>query len=317
MFDPSAALRQGLLGVSRNDRVRDLVQKAPVSRDVVRRFVAGEGPADAVRVARELEGKGRLVSLDFLGEDTLDRAQAAATRDAYLEVLADLADADLSENGRVEVSVKLSALGQGLPQDGAKISLDHARSICEAAAIAGTTVTLDMEDHTTTDTTLEALVALRKDFPSTGGVLQAYLKRTEGDCRDLAVAGSRIRLCKGAYAEPSSVAFQDRGEVDMNYVKCLRILMEGDGYPMVASHDPRIIEIAGSLATKALRAPDSFEYQMLLGIRPNEQQRLADAGHRMRVYVPYGDEWYGYLVRRMAERPANTMFFVRALGSRR
>ena len=126
----------------------------------------------------------------------------------------------------------------------------------------------------------------------------------EDDCRDLAHEGSRVRLCKGAYSEPASVAFQDKGEVDMNYVKCLRVLMEGKGYPMVASHDPRIIEIAGSLADKNLRAADSFEYQMLYGIRPKEQQRLADAGNRMRVYVPYGDEWYGYLVHRMAERPA-------------
>lgn len=316
MLDPKAALRQGLMGLSRSTKVRDVVEKAPISRDVVNRFVAGTTTGDAVRTARELDGTGRMVTIDFLGEDTLDRAQAIATRDAYLDLLADLADAGLSDGGRVEVSLKLSALGQALPRDGRRISLDFARSVCEAAAIADTTVTLDMEDHTTTDATLETLAALRKDFPQTGAVLQAYLRRTEADCHDLAYAGSRVRLCKGAYAEPSSVAFADKGEVDMNYVKCLRALMEGEGYPMVASHDPRIIQIAGSLADKNLRAPDSFEFQMLFGIRPKEQQRLADAGHRMRVYVPFGDEWYGYLMRRMAERPANTAFFVRALTSR-
>lgn len=317
MFDPSAALRQGMIGLSKNTKVRDVVEKAPVSKDVVKRFVAGTGTADAVSAVRELDGHGKLATLDFLGEDTFDKAQAIHTRDAYLDLLADLADAGLTDGGRVEVSLKLSALGQALPQDGKKISLDFARSICEAAAIAGTTVTLDMEDHTTTDATLESLAELRKDFPTTGAVLQAYLKRTEADCRDLATEGSRVRLCKGAYSEPASVAFQDKGEVDLNYVKCLRVLMEGKGYPMVASHDPRIIEIAGSLADKNLRAADSFEYQMLYGIRPKEQQRLADAGNRMRVYVPYGDEWYGYLVRRMAERPANTMFFLRAVTGKR
>lgn len=316
MVDPSAVLRSGLMGLSRNTKVRDVVEKAPVSKDVVKRFVAGTATEDAVRVSRELDVEGKLATIDFLGEDTLDRAQAIHTRDAYLDLLAELADACLTDGGRVEVSVKLSALGQALPKDGRKISLEHARSICEAAAIAGTTVTLDMEDHTTTDATLETLAELRKDFPDTGAVLQAYLRRTEGDCRDLAYESSRVRLCKGAYAEPASVAFADKGEIDMNYVKCMRVLMEGEGYPMIASHDPRIVEIAGSLATKNLRAPDSFEYQMLYGIRPNEQQRLADAGNQVRVYVPYGDEWYGYLVRRMAERPSNTAFFLRALSSR-
>lgn len=316
MFDANAVLRQGLIGLSRNTKVRDVVEKAPISKDVVNRFVAGTSTQDAVNAVRELDGHGKLATLDFLGEDTIDRTQAIHTRDAYLGLLAELADADLTDGGRVEVSVKLSALGQALPGDGRKISLDHARSICQAAAIAGTTVTLDMEDHTTTDATLETLAALRKDFPDTGAVLQAYLKRTESDCRDLAHEGSRVRLCKGAYAEPASVAFQDKGEVDMNYVKCMRVLMEGKGYPMIASHDPRIIEIAGSLADKNLRAADSFEYQMLFGIRPKEQQRLADAGHQVRVYVPYGDEWYGYLVRRLAERPSNAAFFLRALSSR-
>jgi proline dehydrogenase len=316
VVDASAVLRQGLLQLSKSGQVRTLVEKAPVSRDVVRRFVPGERTADAVRAATELDRTGRRSTIDFLGEDTTDLDQARATRDAYVQLLAALSEAGLTQDGRAEVSVKLSAVGQYLPGDGHKIALDHAREICQAATNAGTTVTLDMEDHTTTDATLETLLELRQDFPSVGAVLQAYLHRTEADCRDLAVAGSRVRLCKGAYKEPESVAFQDSAEVDKSYVRCLKVLMAGEGYPMVASHDPRLVEIAGALAARHHRSADSFEYQMLYGIRPEEQKRLADRGDQMRVYIPYGQEWYGYLMRRMAERPANTVFFLRALATK-
>nr|WP_246104729.1 proline dehydrogenase family protein [Rudaeicoccus suwonensis] len=315
-MDPSTVLRQGLLGLSRSKQVRQVIENAPVSRDVVRRFVAGVGTDECLSAVTDLLHGGRLATIDFLGEDTTDQSHAAYTRDAYLTLLTALSDAGLTADGKAEVSVKLSAVGQSLPQDGEQIALDNARQICEAAKAAGTTVTIDMEDHTTTDSTLGIVRELRADFPWVGAVLQAYLHRTEADCRDFATEGSRIRLCKGAYKEPESVAYQDKIEVDKSYVRCLKVLMEGAGYPMVASHDPRLIEIAGSLADKNLREAGSFEFQMLFGIRPDEQQRLAAAGHQMRVYVPYGDEWYGYLMRRMAERPANTMFFMRALASK-
>jgi proline dehydrogenase len=316
VLDPSGLLRQGLLQLSKSDRVRDFVERAPVSRDVVKRFVAGDSTPDAVRVAGELALTGRLSTIDNLGEDTLDLAQARATRDTYLTLLSALGEADLARNGKVEVSLKLSAVGQALPGDGAKIALDHAREICHAAANVGTNVTVDMEDHTTTDGTLETLRELRQDFPSVGAVLQAYLYRTEADCADLAYQGSRVRICKGTYKEPESVAFQGKGEVDKSYVRCLKVLMEGHGYPMVASHDPRLVEIAGALAHKQDRAADTFEYQMLYGIRPEEQKRIADRGDQMRVYIPYGQQWYGYLMRRMAERPANTMVFLRGLATK-
>jgi len=315
-LDPSGVLRQGLLQLSKSERMRDLIERAPVSRDVVRRFVAGDSTADAVRAAAELELTGRMATIDNLGEDTRELEQAQVTRDAYVSLLSALGEAGLAQDGRVEVSLKLSALGQALPGDGAKIALDHAREICHAAANVGTNVTLDMEDHTTTDPTLEVLRELRQDFPSVGGVLQAYLYRTEADCRDLAYEGSRVRLCKGTYREPESVAFQDKAEVDKSYVRCLKVLMAGSGYPMVASHDPRLVEIAGALAHKQDRAANTFEYQMLFGIRPEEQKRIADRGDQMRVYLPYGPEWYGYLVRRMAERPANTMVFLRGLATK-
>jgi len=316
VVDASEVLRQGLLQLSKSGTVRQVIEKAPISRDVVKRFVAGDSTEAAVSATAALDATGRLSTIDYLGEDTDDLAQAENTRDHYLVLLKALGEQGLAQDGRAEVSVKLSAVGQALPGDGEKIALDHAREICQAAANVGTTVTIDMEDHTTTESTLAIVRELRQDFPSVGAVLQAYLHRTEGDCRDLAHEGSRVRLCKGAYKEPESVAFQETGDVDRSYVRCLKVLMAGRGYPMVASHDPRLIEITGALAAKHDRAPTSFEYQMLYGIRPEEQQRISDRGDLMRVYTPYGEEWYGYLMRRMAERPANAVFFLRALATK-
>jgi proline dehydrogenase len=301
--------------LARSDNVKRAVTAMPVSSGIVHRYVPGESTDSAVDATRDLIESGLHVTLDFLGEDTLDREQADATVAAYLDVLRSLTEHGLSRNA--EVSVKLSAVGQALPDDGEKVALDNARSICQAARNAGTTVTLDMEDHTTTDSTLGILRELRKDFPETGAVLQAYLHRTEADCRDLAYDGSRVRLCKGAYNEPESVAFQDKHEVDKAYVRALKVLMAGQGYPMIASHDPRMIDIAGALATRNGRPQGSYEYQMLYGIRPDEQRRLAEAGEKVRVYVPYGQEWYGYLMRRLAERPSNLTFFLHSLVSKK
>jgi proline dehydrogenase len=307
-------LRRVLLSMSRSRRIRHVVETAPVSRSVVARFVAGTSAEEAVAATRDLVSKGLLASLDRLGEDTLDLHQATDTRDAYLKMLELLAAEGLTSGA--EVSVKLSAVGQALPGDGEKVALENARAICAAAHAAGTTVTLDMEDHTTTDSTLGILRDLRADFPETGAVLQAYLQRTEADCRDLAYGGAQVRLCKGAYKEPESVAFQGKPDVDKAYVRALKVLMAGDGYPMVATHDPRLVAITEDLARRLGRAKDSFEFQMLYGIRPHEQERLAAQGQKMRVYVPYGDEWYGYLVRRMAERPANLAFFLRSVATK-
>jgi len=281
--------------------------------------VPGETTESAVDATATLVGDGLKVTLDFLGEDTLDVEQADATVAAYVDLLKALSARGLSRNA--EVSVKLSAIGQALPDSvaggGHKIALQHARSICRAARNAGTTVTLDMEDHTTTDSTMSILRELRKDFPETGAVLQAYLHRTESDCRALAYEGSRVRLCKGAYNEPEEVAYQDRVDVDRSYVRCLKILLAGQGYPMIATHDPRMVEIGSSLASRYGRAQGSYEFQMLYGIRPAEQKRLARSGETMRVYLPYGQEWYGYLMRRLAERPQNLSFFLKSLVSKK
>jgi proline dehydrogenase len=304
-------LRSPLLAAARSTRIRSLIETVPATRSVVGRFVAGPATEDAVRVVRELTGAGLRISLDHLGEDTTDAQQAGVTVQAYEVMLSALAAEGLAEGA--DVSVKLSAVGRSLPVDGEKIALENARKICVAAETVGATVTLDMEDHTTTDSTLEILRQVRVDFPWAGAVLQAYLRRTEQDCRDLSGEGSRVRLCKGAYSEPESVAFPEKSEVDKSYVRCLRILLEGNGYPMIASHDPRIIAIAEELIAETGRVPGDHEFQMLYGIRPEEQRRIAGESRTMRVYVPYGDEWYGYFMRRLAERPANLTFFLRGL----
>ena len=304
-------LRSLILAAAGNDVIRRAVAAAPVSRDVVRRFVAGETTAEAIAVTRRLVDSGLTVTLDYLGEDTTDEALADQTVRAYLELLDALHDQGLAE--RAEVSVKLSAVGQLLDEG---LALTNASRICAAAEQSGTTVTLDMEDHTTTDSTLRVLAELRRTWPWVGAVLQSYLRRTVEDCARLAGPGSRVRLCKGAYAEPPEAAYQDRHEVNLSYVRCLNVLLAGDGYPMFATHDPRLVPVVDARAEFHGRKPGSFEFQMLYGIRPDEQLRLAELGHTVRVYVPYGEQWYGYLMRRLAERPANTAFFLRALASR-
>jgi proline dehydrogenase len=307
-----ALLREPLLAAARSAQLRRAAEKSRLTQPVVRRFVAGSLESDALHVTSSLLEQNLRVSLDFLGEDVTSLEQAQRTVAAYESLLAGIGRAGWGE--RVEVSVKLSAIGQSLV-DGPKHALEAARRICVGAAAASTTVTLDMEDHTATDATLQTLRDLRVDFDWVGAVLQAYLKRTEADCRDLATVGSRVRLCKGAYAEPESVAFQGAA-VDESYRRCLDVLLNGSGYPMIATHDPAMIRHAQLRIGQIGRTNDQQEFQMLFGIRPDEQLALAAVGSRMRVYVPYGDEWYGYFIRRLAERPANLRFFLRSLVSR-
>jgi proline dehydrogenase len=304
-------LRRSLLWAARQQWLRGSFASAPVTRGIVSRFVAGTDADEAIEVVRDLTGAGLQVSLDHLGEDTRDRRQATAARDAYLLLVDRLAVEGLA--GGADLSVKLSALGQAVDPG---LAEEHARSILAAATAASATVTVDMEDHTTTDATLSTVHRLRGDYPATGAVLQAYLYRTLDDSRRFAAAGSRVRLCKGAYDEPARVAYRRRRDVDRSFVRCLDVLLAGPGFPMIATHDPRLIRIAQRLVERYRRPPDSYEFQMLYGVRPDEQRRLAGLGGTVRVYVPYGDEWYGYLMRRIAERPANLAFFLRALVSR-
>lgn len=313
------AVRPALLAAGRADGLRRLVERSPVTRRVVRRFVPGTTLGDAMDVVAALRDSGRYISIDYLGENVTDADDAAATTRAYLELLDALGQrTDTARDGvrPLEVSLKLSALGQALDRDGQKVALDNARAICERAQRVGAWVTVDAEDHTTTDSTLSISGDLRVDFPWLGTVLQAYLRRTLGDCEELAAVAARVRLCKGAYEEPASVAYREDVEITGSYLICLRVLMTGSGYPMVASHDPQILAATPDIARESTRGTTDFEYQMLYGIRDEEQRRLAGTGSQVRVYVPFGTQWYGYFMRRLAERPANLAFFARALAHR-
>jgi len=347
-------LRKALLAAAASERIRQAAMSAPGAQAIVGRYVAGESSEGAVAVARALRSAGLLVTLDYLGEDSTDAQRAAATAAQYVHLLGKLAAEGLTEGGAVEVSVKPTAIGLllGMNDEGAdagrrppdstagpaagratgglvspgeqsggsspgeigvRIATEHLERIVTAARDAGTTVTVDAEDHRTTQAGLRVAAALRPRFGSLGSVLQAALRRTEADVRELAAPGVRVRLCKGAYAEPASEAYDVRHDIDKSFARCLRILMAGPGYPMIATHDPRLIAITRSLGMA--RPAGSFEYQMLYGVRPDEQRRLAASGAKVRVYVPYGGDWYPYLVRRLAERPANLALFLRSLGS--
>jgi proline dehydrogenase len=304
-------LRQVLQTVAGSEHVETIVRTSAPARALVSRFVAGETAADAVRVARELAESGLRVSVDHLGEEVVETEQTGASVRAYLELLDRLEQAGLADGA--DLSVKLSALGLRLSD---RLAVDNASQVCVAAARVGATVTLDMEEYTLVEPSLLALDALRKEHQATGGVIQAYLRGAEEYCRTLAGEGARVRLCKGAYDAPQTVAYSSQREVDRSFARCLKVLMAGTCYPMIATHDRRLIEIASALAVLNEREPDSFEYQMLYGVRPGEQRRMVSLGAPVRVYVPYGDDWYAYLVRRLAERPANLAFAIRSLLSR-
>ncbi|MFJ6836660.1 proline dehydrogenase family protein [Streptomyces sp. NPDC091209] len=320
-----------ILAASRSDKMRRLISAAPVTKPVVDRFIPGETVDQVVPIIKDLTGKGLEVTMDVVGEDITTPEQSYAARDAYLELIGRLKELGLGT--KAEMSIKLSMFGQSLPSPattlnrgpsgpapafpgGHELALANVRPVVEAAAAIGTTVTLDAEDHTTLDSMFAIHEELRKDFPQTGCVIQAYLFRTEADARRLAESGSRVRLVKGAYKEPAEVAYQQKAETDKAYVRILKILMEGEGYPMIGSHDPRLISIAQELARTAGRKLDEYEFQMLYGIRSDEHVRLAAEGHRMRVYTAYGTDWYGYFMRRLAEKPANLVFFLRSMITR-
>jgi proline dehydrogenase len=313
-------VRPAIMAAGRREGLRRTAERLPITRRVVHRFVPGETIESALNGVAALRESGRYVSVDYLGEDVTDADDAEVALQTYLNLIGELGQSGGFGNDGVrplEVSLKLSALGQSLERDGEKIARENAWSICSAAQRGGVWVTVDAENHTMTDSTLSIVRDLRADFPWLGTVLQAYLRRTAGDCEEFAASGARIRLCKGAYDEPASVAYRDDAEVTDSYLRCLRVLMAGSGYPMVASHDPVIIDAVPAIARESGRGAVDFEYQLLYGIRDAEQRRLADAGNQVRVYVPFGTQWYGYFMRRLAERPANLGFFLRALAERR
>ncbi|MFI7462969.1 proline dehydrogenase family protein [Nonomuraea sp. NPDC049646] len=291
-------LRQAMLAVSKSERAERVITTSPLTRDVVKRYVAD----DVGAVIRGLSHEGLLVTVDHLGEEVTDRRQAEAAVREYLSLLDRLPPGG-------DASVKLTALGLRLSE---QVALDNAATICEAAAARGITITLDAEEHDTIGGLHFVHATLRKEHPDVGIVVQAYLPDALERCEKL--AGARVRLCKGAYTAPG--AYSRPADIDRSFVRCLKILMAGTGYPMIATHDPRMIQIASTLAVLDGRDVNGFEYQMLYGVRPGEQRRLAGLGGQVRVYVPYGADWYAYLMRRLAERPRNLAFFLRSLLSR-
>lgn len=313
-------LGKPIRALSGSQTTRRAMMRWPVTRAVVQRFVAGEKTSSAVEAVRSIGENGLHATLDYLGEDTTDEKAATETVEEYLRLVEALVKAGVADG--TEVSVKLSAVGLSLvgpggdPKYGPDFAQRAASRIAAAAYGAGARMTLDMEDHKAVDATLDVLFALREQYPDIGVAIQAMLRRTPQDLTRLVGPGSRVRLVKGAYDEPASVAHRGAKEITDAYLKALATLMGGEGYPMVGSHDPVVIEEAMRLAEAAGRKDSDYEFQMLYGIRTDEQARLHKLGIGVRVYVPYGSDWYGYFTRRLAERPANLLFFLRALASR-
>lgn len=296
-----------VLIVTRWRWVRWIFTRTRVGRRVALRFVAGETLEDAVAAARRINDAGMTVSLDHLGEHVTDAAAAMTARDDYLACLDRIAAEGLYAN----ISIKLTQLGMGFDDALCAASLD---ALARRAAAAGTTVTIDMEESAHTAATLRIYAVAQAEHGNLGVALQAYLRRTPDDLEFVIPLGGHIRLCKGAYDEPEAIAFRSREEVDAAYDRLTRVLMAAEGVlPAIGTHDEGRIVIAEELGA-VRRKP--WEFQMLYGVRGKLQRELAAAGYRMRIYVPYGDGWYPYLTRRMAERPANLWFFLRALFGR-
>jgi proline dehydrogenase len=284
--------------------VEKLVTGTKPGKALARRFVAGDNLDDAVRVARGLNAEGFLVSLDLLGEEVRDRDAAIAARDEYLACLERIAVEELAAN----ISVKLTQLGLNIDHGLATEAVDQ---LAVAATSVGTTVTIDMEGSEHTAATVEAYATAQKAHGNLGLALQAYLRRTPDDLTRLIPLGGHIRLCKGAYVEPESIALRSKSEVDAAFAHQIRALMGSvAAFPAIATHDQVMVDLTRELA--AVRELP-FEFQMLFGVRPSLQRELAAAGFPVRVYLPFGSQWYPYLTRRLAERPSNTWFFVRSV----
>ncbi len=300
-------LGRGLLAVTNRSVVRKMITGTRPGRALSTRFVAGETLEQAIAVALDMNRKGATVSLDHLGEHVTDRAQAEAARDDYLACLDAIGEKGIDGN----ISIKLSQLGMGLDDDLAASSLDQ---LAERATSVGTTVSVDMEESAVTSLTIDLYAAAQKKHGNLGLAVQAYLHRTKQDLDTVMPLGGHIRLCKGAYAEPADIAYQSRDEVNESFDQLTHLLMGDDALkPAIASHDTDRLDVAASLVSSR---SGPYEYQMLYGVRTGLQERMLADGDPLRIYVPYGVAWYPYLTRRMAERPANIGFFLRAALSR-
>ncbi len=304
---PEQALRSTLLSLSRRPALGRLATRIPLTRSMVQRFVAGQTLDEALPALDRLGASGRRTTVDILGESVETEAAGAAAAAAYLELLDALAMRGLPGN----VSLKLSQMGLGLSAEACRSNVAR---VFEKAAQTGAFVRIDMEDHHTTDATLALWRDLRTLNPASGVVIQAALRRSAADIEALIGEGGPVRLCKGAYREPAAVAFSSKAEVDQSYLELMARLLRDGTHPALATHDPQMIQAAIELVRRDAIRRDRFEFQMLYGVRRDLQQELVAAGYQVRIYVPYGREWYPYFMRRLAERPANIMFILRSLA---
>lgn len=293
-----------LLYLSNSEGFKNFLTRFKAFNNVTHRFVAGEDLKDAVEAIRQLNKKQITASFDHLGESISSEAETRVEVREYTQVLDSISMNALDSN----VSVKLTQLGLDIDR---KLCYENTRAIVEAAARHQNFVRIDMEDSTKTDATLEVFRELRREFDNVGIVVQAYLYRTEKDIEDLLAIGARIRLCKGAYKEPESVAFPEKKDVDANYIKLMKMLLPSGIYHGIATHDVKMINATRQFASENEIASDRYEFQMLYGVRRDLQEKLVRKGYRMRVYVPYGQYWYPYFMRRLAERPANVWFVLK------
>ena len=282
------------------------METSSVARKWTGRFIAGQNLEDCLEVAARLAASGFRSSLDHLGENVSSAAEADQARACYEQALHALSGMDLGAT----ISVKLTQLGLDLSQE---LCFDHARRLCLRAAEAGSRVEFDMESSEYTDRTLAIVERLHAETGCVRAVVQAYLYRTEQDIERLNRLRVPVRLCKGAYSEGPSVAFPSKADVDRNYVRLTELLLDGGADPALATHDPAMIEAAKQHARRTGRSSDAYEFQMLYGVRRDLQEQLRASGYRVRLYVPYGDAWYPYFMRRLAERPANAIFILKNL----
>lgn len=303
---PARVLRTGFMWASRRGSLQRIATALPPSRALVARFVAGETLDEALLALERAAKQGLRTTVDVLGESVTTAAAAEQAAAAYLATLDALAGRGLDLN----VSLKLTQMGLEVDPAVCRQNLER---ILERAAALGAFVRVDMEDHTRTEATLALVRDLRAVYPETGVVVQASLRRSADDVERLITAGTRVRLCKGAYLEPATVAFAGKAEVDASYVALMERLLVAGAYPAIATHDPRIIARARAFATGHGIGPERFEFQMLYGVRRDLQAGLVADGYTVRVYVPYGAEWYPYFMRRLAERPANVLFITRSV----
>jgi proline dehydrogenase len=297
-------IRAFLLFLSRREGLKNFALKFKFLRNVAWRFVAGETIDDAIRVVRENNGLGIRCSLDLLGENTQSESDAERTTTDIIGML----DRIQAEQVQCNVSVKLTQLGLALSPE---ICGRNLTDIITHAGELGNFIRVDMEESRYTQQTLDLVLQAHSRFENVGAVIQAYLYRSEQDVRTLIANKIRIRLCKGAYLEPENIAFKKKRDTDANYIKLMKILLDSDLYHALATHDETMIHAAMEYAQSRGISKNHFEFQMLYGIRRDLQERLARAGYNVRVYVPYGRRWYPYLMRRLAERPANLLFVIR------